>query len=96
VSTGGVLSVEGAAVLESVSEDLTNCYFHAEECARQAASQTDPATKQEYVEMEKRWLSLARSYELVDRIALFIASEGARRTARVGNQAVDSEHASAR
>ena len=41
---------------------------HAEECARKAAAQTDPRLKQDFLDMEKRWLSLAKSFELSERL----------------------------
>jgi hypothetical protein len=58
-------------MLENVSEQIRECYDHAEECARKAAAQTNPALKQDFLDMERRWLSLARSYELSDRLGDF-------------------------
>ena len=43
-----------------LSQELTDCYQHAGDCARQAAAQTDPKTKEDFLEIERRWMSLAR------------------------------------
>jgi hypothetical protein len=47
-------------VLENLSEKIRECHRHAEDCARQAAAQTDPEAKQDFLVMERRWLKLAR------------------------------------
>ena len=65
-------------MLESLSEQIRECYEHAEECARKAAAQSDPALKQDFLDMERRWLALARSYELSQRLGDFSA-EASRR-----------------
>jgi len=56
------------AMLNNLSEQIRDCYAHAEECARKAAAQTAPRLKQDFLGMEKRWLSLAKSYELSERL----------------------------
>jgi hypothetical protein len=48
-------------MLESLNEQIRECYEHAEECAQKAAAQTDPGLKQDFLDMERRWLALARS-----------------------------------
>lgn len=58
-------------MLESMSEQIRECYEHAEECARKAAAQTDPGLKQDFLDMERRWLALARSFELSQRLSDF-------------------------
>jgi hypothetical protein len=37
-----------SAMLESLSEQIRKCYEQAEECARKAAAQIDPALKQDF------------------------------------------------
>jgi hypothetical protein len=64
-------------MLESLSEQICECYEHAEQCARKAAAQTDLQLKQDFLDMERRWLALAKSYELSQRLGDF--SEEARR-----------------
>lgn len=55
-------------MLESLSEQIRECFAHAEDCARKAAAQTDPRLKQDFLDMERRWLTLAKSYELSRRL----------------------------
>ena len=49
-------------MLKNVSEEIRDCLQHAEHCRRQAAAQTCPKLKNNFLDMEQRWLSLARSY----------------------------------
>jgi len=58
-------------MLENLSEQIRNCYEHAEFCARKAAEQSDPLLKRDYLELEQRWLTLARSYDLSERAQRF-------------------------
>ena len=37
-------------------------------CARQADAQTDPNLKADFLDMERRWLALARSYDFTARL----------------------------
>ena len=57
-------------MLNNLTEKIRDCLEHAEGCARQAEAQTDPNQKQDFLDMERRWLSLARSYEFTDRLAV--------------------------
>jgi hypothetical protein len=50
-------------MLENLSEDVRVCLQHAEDCAREAREQFDPALRQDFLDTAKRWLFLAR-YEL--------------------------------
>jgi hypothetical protein len=58
-------------MLENLSDQVRNCLLRAEECARRAASQSDPALREDFLAMEARWLKLARSYELTERLIAF-------------------------
>jgi hypothetical protein len=58
-------------VLNNLSGNIRECFQHAEDCARKAAAQTDPRVKQDFLDLEQRWLSLARSYEFTERISDF-------------------------
>ena len=58
-------------MLESVSQQIRDCYNHAEQCAQKAAAQTDPGLRQDFLDMERRWLTLAKSYELSERLGEF-------------------------
>ena len=61
----------GRVVLNNLSEQIRECLQHAERCARQAAAQTNSKLKEDFLEMEQRWLFLARSYELTERLVDF-------------------------
>ena len=43
----------------------------ASECRERAKQALDPATKQDFLEMQRRWIMLARSYEVSERISNF-------------------------
>ena len=60
-------------MLNNVSEQIRESLRHAEDCARQAAAQTGPNLKKDFLDMERRWLFLARSYEFTERITDFSA-----------------------
>jgi len=56
-------------MLNNLSEKIRDCLLHAEDCARKAAGQPDGSMlRQDFLAMEQRWLSLARSYELGERL----------------------------
>jgi len=58
-------------MLNFLSEQIRQCHMHAEHCARQAGIQIDQKLKADFLEMERRWLMLARSYEFAQRLADF-------------------------
>jgi hypothetical protein len=58
-------------MLNNVSEQIRECLRHAEDCARKAAAQTDPTLKADFLVMERRWLSLAHSYEFTGQLTYF-------------------------
>ena len=60
----------GRVVLNNL-EQVRECLQHAEHCARQAAAQTNCKLKEDFLEMERRWLFLARSYEFTERLGDF-------------------------
>jgi hypothetical protein len=49
-------------MLEYPSEKVRNCLRHAEQCGHRAKIEPDPNLARDYLDMERRWLSLARSY----------------------------------
>jgi hypothetical protein len=63
-------------MLSNLSVQIRECLEHAEDCARKAAAQTDPRLKQDYLDMERRWLFLARSYQFTDRLGDFSDETG--------------------
>jgi hypothetical protein len=55
-------------MLNKLSGEIVECYQHAEGCARRAESEPDPGLRQDFLDMERRWLFLARSYEFTERL----------------------------
>lgn len=41
-------------MLKNLSEEIRECYRHAEDCARKAAAQTDPTIKKDFSDLEQR------------------------------------------
>jgi hypothetical protein len=58
-------------MLRKLSNEIAECYQHAERCRRKAHEATIETARQEYLEMERRWLFLARSYEFTERLTEF-------------------------
>jgi hypothetical protein len=58
-------------MLQNLSKDIRECYLRAEQCKRLAEGALTPSAKEEYFAMERRWLSLARSYEFAERLSDF-------------------------
>jgi hypothetical protein len=61
----------GRVMLNNLSEQIRDCLQHAEDCARKAAAQTDPTLKADFLDLERRWLVLARSYDFTERLNSF-------------------------
>jgi transposase len=51
-------------MLQSLSKDISECYLRAEQCKRLAEGALTPAAKKDFLDMERRWLSLARRMNL--------------------------------
>jgi hypothetical protein len=66
----------------SVSKEATECYGRAKECADLALIQSDPKRRREYLEMQRRWLSLARSYEFAEQLEFLSNTEAKNNEAR--------------
>ena len=58
----------GRVMLNNLSEEIRECYRHAEDCALKSIAHTDPQLKQDFFDLEQRWLFLARSYEFSERL----------------------------
>lgn len=57
-------------MLSKLSDDVAECYQHARECAQKAMGERDARLREDLLAMERRWLFLARSYELSEQINL--------------------------
>jgi hypothetical protein len=58
-------------MLQKLFEQIAYCYQRASKCRAKAADAVNDVASQEYHELERRWLMLARSYELTERITDF-------------------------
>jgi hypothetical protein len=58
-----------ALVLQTLDSEILECYRHAAECTRSANQSCDLRTKQDFLEMQKRWLCLAHSYEFAEQLS---------------------------
>jgi uncharacterized protein with PIN domain len=59
-------------MLNNPSKQVAHCYWRAAECSERALVCADPDLKAFYLEREKSWLRLARSYQLSERIGLWV------------------------
>ena len=65
-------------MLQNLKDEVRECYEHAEECRRRAEYAADNATKQDYLDLERRWLSLARKLRILGAaLAVAVTSKGA-------------------
>jgi hypothetical protein len=71
-------------MLQNLSEEIRECLRHAERCKQLSKTALTACAIKEYLEMEQRWLALARSYEFTERLSRF--TEPFRR-----NEAQDNE-----
>ena len=54
-------------MLKVLTSDVRECYQQAQECARQAHAISNPELRRDFLDLELRWLKLARSYEVSER-----------------------------
>ena len=60
-------------MLQNLSKEIRGCHRRAEECRRLAKADLTESAKADCFAMERRWLSLAHSYELAERLSDFTA-----------------------
>jgi len=58
-------------MLLKLNEEIRECYGHAFRAREKANAATDEVTRQYYLDAEVRWLYLAHSYELSERISSY-------------------------
>jgi hypothetical protein len=58
-------------VLQKLSDQIAYCYEQAGESRARASNCSNERDRHEHLELERRWLVLARSYELSERIEDF-------------------------
>jgi hypothetical protein len=59
-------------MLQNLSEEIRECLRHAEECRRLSKTALGASVIQDCLDMEQRWLALARSYEFTERLSRFV------------------------
>jgi hypothetical protein len=62
-------------MLQNLSEEIRECLRHAEECKRLSKTALTAFATSDYLEMEQRWLALARSYEFAERLSSFMGGD---------------------
>ena len=62
---------ETRAVLQNLSKEIRDCLRRAEECKRLSKTALSASAIQDYLDMEHRWLDLARGYEFTERLSRF-------------------------
>jgi len=63
--------VGGLIVLNDL-EQIRECLRHAEECAQKAAELPDDSRfRQDFIQLEQRWLEMARSIEFGEQLNTF-------------------------
>ncbi len=58
-------------MLQKLGDQIRICHEHAINAKRRAEESIDLTAKADFLEMEKRWLALARSYEFTEKLGDF-------------------------
>jgi hypothetical protein len=64
-------------MLQNLSQDVRDCYRRAEDCAEKARGAATEELREDFLRLEKSWLTLAHSYEFTDRLSAFNALQEA-------------------
>lgn len=67
IIVAGAIGADGP-MLNKLSQDIAECYLHAGDCAQKAKSERNARLRQDFLEMQGRWLFLAHSYELAEQL----------------------------
>jgi hypothetical protein len=62
----------GAPMLQKLSKEIQDCYRHAAECRQRAERTFAEKSRQDFLDMERRWLSLAHSCEFAERLSNYV------------------------
>lgn len=60
-----------ATAAGNLSASVTGCYEHAEECARRAKLAATIQLRDDYLNLERSWIKLARSTQAIERFPTF-------------------------
>jgi hypothetical protein len=70
----------GRVVLNNLSEQIRGCLEHAQDRAQKAADLPSSSRfRQDFLQLEKRWLELARSIEFGESVDSFITNSPKRK-----------------
>jgi len=58
-------------VLQNLIQQVRECLQHAEDCAHRAKIEPHPNLARDFVDMERRWLGLARSWQISEQLDTF-------------------------
>jgi hypothetical protein len=58
-------------MLQNLSEQIRECYRRAEQSRRFAETALTGSVREDFFAMERRWISLAHSYEFSERLSAF-------------------------
>ena len=83
IQLAGVGAPRRGAMVVNLSREVRECRLYAEHCADRARLQSDPQLRRDFLEMQRRWLSLARSYEFSERLEFLSAIEAKNKEARL-------------
>src|SRR5215475_7589367 len=75
-----VTAIRAEAMLQNVNQQVLECLRRADDCAERAKREPNPSLQQDFLEMENRWLKLARSYQFLEQLGLFTAHNNQRRS----------------
>src|SRR5215472_10360095 len=67
-------------MLQNLSSNVRECLQRAKECAERAKLEPNPALQRDFIDMEARWLKLARSYQFAEQLQTFTSHNGGQRT----------------
>ena len=72
-------------MLRQLSEQVREYLNRAEACARKAENASSEELRDDYLTLQRRWLSLASSFELGERLVDFSKTNNRRREQFFGN-----------
>lgn len=58
-------------MLLKLAEKVADCHRRARDARQRADAATDPVLKQDYLNLERRWMMLAESYQFTERVSDF-------------------------
>ncbi len=71
-------------MLQTLSSQIRDCYAHAEACAGKAEAAFNDEMREDFLRLEKSWLTLARSYEFAVQLSDYVRQNKRRSGAVLG------------